>query len=172
MKPPKTVEKTLGDRVRLTRETMKLGVNELTRLVRQELDRMGHEGPSEEGQPALSDGYISRIESGKRRKIPPRHLAALARALNVTSEWLAMGAGPQRFASGELPATFAAAKSDKKNLEKVLGVAKRSRWSPTTIAAARAMAADLPVEEWAAKLDHIQEALAPVVAAHDRPERH
>lgn len=68
---------TLGDRLRVARESAGLGCNELERV-------------------AGLKSCVSRIERGER--MAPRYdtVTALAHALGIRAEWLATGEGPMR----------------------------------------------------------------------------
>lgn len=151
--------KTFGQRVSVARQDMGIGVNELNKIVRL---------PNGEG---LSTGYISRLENDVRDDIPATYALSIAHALGVRVEWLIDGTGPKRFASGEMPVTFEAAKSNKANLERVLMATAKGRWHPTTLGVARAMDADREIHEWPSFLDTIEKTLEFVVTTHDRPVR-
>ena len=145
---------TLGQRLRNAREKRGLKTNELNRLVR-----------LPDGK-KLSDGYISSLETERRKGIPAAYAAAIADTLRIRTDWLVEGRGPAEFISGEMPAMETAAKLNKPHLERVLSAANvRGRWSEQTVAAARALDADRQLSEWPGLLDRLERAIRKAIGS-------
>lgn len=68
--------KTIGERVKQARLSAQLSQEQLARLA------------------GVTQGLIGQIEGGRNKGT--RHVASLARALNVSADWLESGAGPQQ----------------------------------------------------------------------------
>ncbi|WP_437721807.1 helix-turn-helix domain-containing protein [Sorangium sp. So ce861] len=116
-----------------------------------------------EGKAQLSRGYVSRILKGERAKLSPDMMRRIADALEVSFEWLATGRGD---AAGVSTAAPVAARQLSHPLEAAIAY-HRGKWSPPTVAAARALGAtpegaDLEPPEWADVLDQIEAALSKV----------
>lgn len=144
-------KQTRGQRLRSAMEERGLRTNDLNRVARRR-DGSG-----------LSPGYVSRFASDAWESPGIEEVAALATALGVSLTWLAWG-------DGDMNGTTEMAKGRAKPmLEAVLtALNSKGRWTPPTVAAARAMPRDIDPSDWPAVLDRIEKELAPVIAKLER----
>lgn len=133
----------------------------------------------------LTAGHLEQILKGRQSPdIGLKVATAFARAANVRTGWLLTGEGPREPFEGEPVRTVEKPKRYP-NLEAAIAY-HLERWTPATVAAARAMALDSETDrtppEWRSILDNIQGALkgiehgkvlpgTPVEDAEDPPPR-
>jgi transcriptional regulator with XRE-family HTH domain len=148
--------RTLAERLTFARKQRGLGTNELNRLVQL---KVGH---------GVSGGYISSIESGRRKNIGFPYGTAICSALAIRPDWLSDGVEPMEVESGEHIAVAKAAKMHE-NLRHVLDALNvKGRWHPVTIAMARELPEDMSVQLWPATLDRIEKTIEKLKPLFDR----
>lgn len=155
----------LGLRVKAAREALGISGNEL------------------ESKAGLSGGTISRLERGERQELTSSRLAAVAKVLGTTPDFLLHGA-PGRPILGQSAEKLSDSTLEDlhesiddllmgwftrfPNLKKALDF--ENRWQPHVIAAALLYGDDCLPKEWPARLDAIESALHPLQG--EDPTRH
>jgi len=124
--------KSIGDRVGWLRVRKPLYVNELALLA------------------GLSNGYVSRLETGARKDANATNIAKLADVLEASVEWIITGRGDPQDAT---PPTT------KPNLEQTIKRLGSKRWTEEVLDVARAIKEDRTLAAWPRALDILQKTL-------------
>lgn len=136
---------TMGERLRYAREQCGIDSNDLTRRI------------------GASIGYVSSLETGRRKAIDARYIWKISVVLGVTCDWLLGGRGPMKFDEAHPMHQ----NKRKPNLDRVLSGEPDGRWSRGAVAAAYAQESDRPPDVWRAVLDQLHSALDKPTRVHD-----